>query len=114
MKKYEVTIKETLAKTTEVFAESEDDALNQAQDLYDNCEIVLSADDFEGMDMSAKEVVDSDVAFVNGVFELAKQYPGSDKLHNEHVWDDDVHTALQEGAIDMLTTMKEAIDAKSN
>lgn len=114
MKKYEVTIKETLSRKVEVFADSEDDALNQVQDKYDSCDIVLSADDFDGMEMDAKEVVDFDVSFVNGVFELAKQYPGSEKLHNGHVWDDEVHTAIQEGAVDMLVTMKEAIDAKNN
>ena len=114
MKKYEVTIKETLSRKVEVFAEEESDALDKVQDMYDSCEVVLSADDFEGMEMDAKEVVDFDVSFVNGVFELAKQYPGADKIHKGHVWDDEVHTAIQEGAVDMLESIKEAIDAKQS
>ena len=114
MKKYKVIISETLLKTVEVNAESEDEAREHVQEQYDNCDIILSADDFDSMNMSVEEVIDFDVAFVNGVFELAKQYPGSEKLHNGHVWNDNVHTAIQEGAIDMLTTMKEVINAESN
>lgn len=56
MKKYLVTITETLLRTVEVEAESEDDAEEQVQEQYDNCDIILSADDFDGMDMSVEEV----------------------------------------------------------
>lgn len=58
MKTYEVTIKETLIRTVEVEAESEDDAKDKVQELYDNCDIILSADDFDSMDMSVEEVHD--------------------------------------------------------
>ena len=60
-KKYNVTITETLLRTVEVEAESEEDARAKVEELYDNCDIVLSADDFDGMDMSVEEVTDEDV-----------------------------------------------------
>ena len=56
MKQYIVYISETLARAVEVEAENEDDALEQVQELYDNGDIVLSADDFNGTDMSVEEV----------------------------------------------------------
>lgn len=44
--KYEITIKEILAKTIEIEADSLKEAKSTATKLYNNCDIVLSADDY--------------------------------------------------------------------
>ena len=56
MKTYKGIIKETLIREVEVEAESEDDALYQIPELYDNCDIVLDAEDFDAVDISVEEV----------------------------------------------------------
>ena len=43
---YNVTIQETLAKTVQVNADSQQNAESIARSLYCNCDVVLSADDF--------------------------------------------------------------------
>lgn len=48
MKRYYVSVTETLNKVVSVDAESEEDAVNAVKDAYDNCEIVLESDDFIG------------------------------------------------------------------
>lgn len=53
---------------------------------------------------------DIKVQFVNKLFELVKDLPGAEKLHDESVWNDKVHAAIQEGAIDILNTIKEVLD----
>lgn len=44
--KYKVEIIETLQRTIDVEASSAKEAIEQVQDSYRNCEIVLSADDY--------------------------------------------------------------------
>ena len=44
--KYKITIKEILAKTIEIEADSLKDAEAVATKLYNNCDVVLSADDY--------------------------------------------------------------------
>ena len=44
--KYKVEITEYLQRTISIKADNEDDALDKVEELYDNEEIVLSADDF--------------------------------------------------------------------
>ena len=48
--KYKVTIEETLVKEIEVEANDFDEALEKVKDMYNNSEIVLSADDFSKVD----------------------------------------------------------------
>ena len=46
MKRYEVIIKETLVKAVTVEAKSEHEALEKAEEMYDNEKIVLDWKDF--------------------------------------------------------------------
>lgn len=48
MKRYYVSVTETLNKVVSVDAESEDEAVSAVNDAYNNCEIVLDSDDFIG------------------------------------------------------------------
>ena len=48
MKRYYVSVTETLYKVVSVDAESEDEAVSVVNDSYNNCEIVLDSDDFIG------------------------------------------------------------------
>jgi len=56
-KKYKVIVEETLERTVEVEAESPDEAEAIVQKMYDNSEIVLSADDFYGVEIYESEEV---------------------------------------------------------
>lgn len=51
---YNVTIQETLAKTVQVNADSQQNAESIARSLYCNCDVVLSADDFVYTTFKAK------------------------------------------------------------
>lgn len=46
MSMYEIEIEEILSKTISVNADSHEEAIKKAKMLYDNSEIILSADDF--------------------------------------------------------------------
>lgn len=48
MKKYYVSVKETLKKVVSVDAENEEDALKQVQTAYDDLAIILDSDNFRG------------------------------------------------------------------
>ena len=48
MKRYYVSVTETLNKVVSVDAESEKEAVQKVQDAYNNSEIVLDSDDFIG------------------------------------------------------------------
>ena len=48
MKRYYVSVTETLNKVVSVDAESEDEAVSAVNDAYNNCEIVLDSEDFIG------------------------------------------------------------------
>lgn len=48
MKRYYVSVTETLNKVVSVDAESEDEAVQKVQDAYNNSDIVLDADNFSG------------------------------------------------------------------
>lgn len=56
---FTVEITELLKKQIKVYAETEQDAYQIADDLYTNQEVVLTADDFKGMDI---EIVDKKLA----------------------------------------------------
>ena len=49
--KYNVTIKEILARTVQVEAGSVEEAESAARKMYHNCDIVLSADDYVTTEM---------------------------------------------------------------
>ena len=46
MKRYYVSVTETLNKVVSVDAESEKQAVKKAQNAYDNCDIILDSDNF--------------------------------------------------------------------
>jgi len=48
MKQYDVKITEVLQRVVTVEASNEEDAINKVHDMYNDCEIVLDADDFVG------------------------------------------------------------------
>ena len=52
--KYSVEVKETLSRLVEVEAESMNEAREITEKLYRNEEIVLTADDFKGVDISVR------------------------------------------------------------
>lgn len=54
MSKYKVHIKETLARTVEIEAESVEDALDKASDKWRDCKIILTADDFSEAEIQAE------------------------------------------------------------
>ena len=55
MKRYYVSVTETLNKVVSVDAESEKDALEQVQKAYDDSVIVLDSDDFCGETIEAED-----------------------------------------------------------
>ena len=48
MKRYYVSVTETLNKVVSVDAESEKEAVQKVQDAYDGCDIVLDSENFAG------------------------------------------------------------------
>lgn len=54
MNKYIVHIKETLARSVEIKAESIEDAIEKANKKWLNCEIILNADDFSEAEIQAE------------------------------------------------------------
>lgn len=55
MKKFDVEITEYLQKTIEVDAKDENEAYSKVKQMYDDEEIVLSADDFTGREIKVLE-----------------------------------------------------------
>lgn len=53
MKKYLVEVLETLCRVTEIEADSEDDALEIADEMYRNGDIILDYSDCAGVDFSS-------------------------------------------------------------
>lgn len=54
MSKYLVHIKETLARTVKIEAESIEDAIEKAAEKWRDCEIILTADDFSEAEIQAE------------------------------------------------------------
>ena len=52
MKKYEVLFKETLERVIEINANNKEEALEIAEEMYRNCEVVLDYTDFSGYEIS--------------------------------------------------------------
>lgn len=48
MKRYYVSVTETLNKVVSVDADSEKEAVQKVQDAYDGCDIVLDSENFSG------------------------------------------------------------------
>ena len=57
MGKYNVRVEETLGRIVTVEAESPDEAEAIVQKMYDNSEVILSADDFCGVEIYESEEV---------------------------------------------------------
>ena len=53
MKEFEVEIAETLSKRVVIKAKNKEEACKIAKTAYENCEIVLSAEDFVCVDLKA-------------------------------------------------------------
>ena len=56
MKKFRVTVTETLKRFVEVEAENEDEAAEKVDFMYDNEDIVLSADDYYATNITVDEL----------------------------------------------------------
>ena len=55
MTKYRIDITETLSRTIETEAESEDDAIEMVRRMYRNCDIILNASDYVETEFSVKK-----------------------------------------------------------
>jgi len=60
-KYYLVTIEETLSRTVKVKAENLEDAEDIVGSAYNNCEIILDAEDFVDKEITAREATDEDL-----------------------------------------------------
>lgn len=56
MPTFKIEIKEILKRTVEIEAESVDEAINIAEDMYNDAEIVLDADDLAYTDIKEEQV----------------------------------------------------------
>ena len=56
MKKFRVTVTETLKRFIEVEAENEDEAAEKVDFMYDNEDIVLTADDYYATNITVDEL----------------------------------------------------------
>ncbi len=56
LKKFDIEIKEELARVVTVEAETLGEAIDQVMDMYDKGEIVLDADDFVGKEVHSMEM----------------------------------------------------------
>ena len=56
MKKFKVTITETLKMNVEIEAESQCEAEQIASDRWNNSEYILDADHFDGVEFEAEEI----------------------------------------------------------
>ena len=57
---YAITITETLTRTIAVKADSLDEALDMIDNAYDNQQIILDADDYNGTDIEKSEYAETD------------------------------------------------------
>ena len=67
MKYYLVTIEETLSRTVKVKANNINEAIDKVEDAYDNCDIVLDAEDFCGKEINARLVTDEDLSLYEDI-----------------------------------------------
>lgn len=66
MKKYYVSVTETLNKVVSVDAESEIEALQKVHDAYDNSDIILDNDDFCGETVETEDDQEFYADYENG------------------------------------------------
>ncbi len=62
MKKFRVTITETLSTSVEIEAEDEFDAEDKVQKQYNNSDIILTAEDYVDTEFSTTEIKSEDCA----------------------------------------------------
>lgn len=55
MMKYRVEIIETLSRTIEIEAKSEENAVEKVRRKYQNCDIILEASDYQETEISVKK-----------------------------------------------------------
>lgn len=75
MNKYVITIEETLCRTIVVNADSDENAYRKVEELYHSGDIVLSADDFVGVEFYENDEEDSK--------EMIKYYNENDIKYEE-------------------------------
>lgn len=64
MEYYVVQVTETLARTLVVRADNEDEALKKTQQAYDNEEVILDYDDYDGYEIEVlREASKNDVSY---------------------------------------------------
>lgn len=74
MSKFAIRVEETLGRTLIVDAENLEEAIDQVSEAYKNCEIILTAEDFEDKDIHAAEwakdglVTKEDVSFYEHLY----------------------------------------------
>ena len=67
MKIYKVAVMEVYRKVVSIQANNENEAQQRARDAWNNTEIILSEDDFEGVEMSVlSESKETDGNFIKG------------------------------------------------
>ena len=67
MKIYKVAVMEVYRKVVSIQANNENEAHQRARDAWNNTEIILSEDDFEGVEMSVlSESKEADGNFIKG------------------------------------------------
>lgn len=69
IKKYRVKVTETLERTVYVEGISKCDAEDTVQHMYRDLEVILSADDFTGVEIKAEEISDEEYKEVTDVEE---------------------------------------------
>ena len=56
---YFITVIETLKKKVEVYADSEEEALEKVENAYHKCDIILDENDFTGVKFKVAKVVEN-------------------------------------------------------
>ena len=96
--KYNYMITEYLRRTVRVEAESEAEAYLKVQDLIDNEDVVLSADDFVDRDIETMS------KFTNGSVDTNDtHYKVDDDFSKYFTWDEICYNAMGKGALDYET-----------
>ena len=55
---YKINISETLQADVVIQASNEDEAIEKAEEMYNNCDVLLTADNFSDVIFKVKEVID--------------------------------------------------------
>lgn len=58
--KYKIRISETLSAEVCIEASDKYEALEKAEQMYDNCDVLLMADNFDDVSFKIKEMIEND------------------------------------------------------